>query len=112
MNSVCDTSALYPRELGANLGEFGCVSGLLVHGAVLIPHAALLCTVLNGKSMALLTFSEQTVLFKAAWCPLEKNVLSLLPLGLPQEFSISKSHLPSHGTPPLKTQTRRGGGSQ
>lgn len=52
--------------------------------------------------------SEHIKLLKAAWCHLEKNVLSLLPLGLPQEFSISKSHLPGHGTQPRSTQTRRG----
>lgn len=65
-----------------------------------------------GKAWLSWPFSEQITLFKAAWCHLEKNVLSLLPRGCLKSFSILKSHLPSHGTPPLKTQTRKGWGNR
>lgn len=85
VSSVCDTSAWYPREFR---GIFSIFIYLLVHGAVFMPCVDGLCTVFNGKSTTLPTFSQQVNLLKAAWCHSgkKKNVLFLLPLGLPQEF--------------------------
>ena len=66
-----------------------------------MPHVDALCTVFNGKSTTLPTFSEQINLLKAAWCHLKKKkVLSLLPLGLPQEFAFENDQIPSFTPPP------------
>lgn len=84
---LCVTHRPGTRE---SLGEFLACFGSPGTWSCVYTSCSSVVYSLNGKSMTLLTFAEQINLLKAAWCLLEKNVLFLLPLGLSQEFFISK----------------------
>lgn len=80
---------MHQPDMLESLREILACLGHLIHGVVFIPHVDQLNTVFNGKSMTLLTFSEQIYLLGSAQGHLRKNVLSLLTLGLPLELCVS-----------------------